>query len=111
MNLNELRAEDRRELAELLFKLKEKFREKCSLLIQNDIDFIEYFENLGCEIKINGKPFLGSKDFVPIEFSISMRSGNIVVDGKKFPRYDLRGIQLSVPVELAEKVLVLGDLP
>lgn len=112
MNLNDLRAENRKELAELLYNLKEKFKEKCFSLYESDIDFIEYFENLGCEIKIGGKPFLGDEDFVPIEFSISMRSGRIRnIDGFFHQRYDLKGVQLSVPVELAEKVLVLGDLP
>lgn len=114
MNLNKLRdgtVDDRRKLAVLLFELKKIFQNKCLHLIENDIDFIEYFENLGCEIKICGKPFVGSENFVPVEFNISIKSGNLIVDGKRFARYDLKGVQLSVPVGLVEKVLVLGYLP
>ena len=99
-----------------LNKLREKFKEKASLLMQNDIDIVKYFENLGCEIMVSDIPFLGNKDFVPVQFTINMtgwtiigKDGNIIVNGKRVPRH--KAFKLSVPVNLVEKVLVLGDLP
>lgn len=83
-----------RELSELLYKLREIVRLK---FINKGPD---YFESLGCEVRCGPIEFLGDEEHVPVSFEIN--------DFK-------RGIQwrwnIKMHVEMAYKILVLGDLP
>lgn len=76
------------ELSEVVSKIKIIFNEKFH------VESLEYFENLGCEVK-RGIPYEESKDHM----SITIFEPNY--------RYKPQW-QIKVPIEIAEKALVIG---
>lgn len=81
-----------RELSEFLYKLRNIVRLK----------FIsvgpEYFESLGCEVVCGPIEFLGDDDHVPVSFVIN-----------DYGRAVQWRWNIKIPVEMAWKILVLGD--
>lgn len=86
------------QLRDLLIKLRNivqnKFKEK-----EWSEDVFKYFEDLGCEIKISEIAFKGDADHIPVQ---------IQRVGSKRGQTSIIVYQVSVPVECAEKILVIG---
>lgn len=78
------------ELSEVVAKIKRIFNEKFYL---EDSHAPLYFERLGCEVKC-GIPYKETKDHIVVTISSSLRWK---------PSW-----QIKVPVEIAEKALVIG---
>lgn len=107
MNLNDLRSKARDsndwtaglQLCDLLMKLQTLFKEKWDSMEGGR----KYFEELGCEIRLGysgSKGFYsykGSKDFVPVNFIL-----------KRWLKEQPSSVHINVPVEIAEKALVIG---
>jgi hypothetical protein len=103
MNLRDLRKKaldeyrynhvQRREMWELLNKLNKIVQDK----FNKDYWACEYFEKFGCEIKRGDMPFKGDIDHIPL-------TAHVVDFGKaRSHQY-----HINMPVEIAEKILVLG---
>jgi hypothetical protein len=97
MNLRDLRkcsffSDERRQLWDLLNKLNTIVQDK----FDKDYFACEYFEKFGCEIKRSDIPFKGDIDHIPL-----------AVIGIARGRRDVK-YHINMPVEVAEKILVLG---
>jgi hypothetical protein len=101
MNLRELRNmdthESRTELIDLLDRLKRMFKKKWEDLSSDK--WIDYLKELDCECKFSDIPYKDGPEFINVMF---------------YPNRDARfsrkryAWHIKVPVEIAERVLVLG---
>lgn len=86
-------------LATLLKKLETEFKQKWDSIKAKDRHY--YFENLGCEVReTDSACFLGDENYVPIRFRMP-RMGSIYPPTTFY-------VNIKIPTELADKVLVLG---